>query len=363
MRWLETFMEWMIGLSVVLFVFLLLMLVALLFRNCRHTSKLDQRERRYRWLMEEDSPLDRFVKTGAESRHLHLRSGESVPAIEQALLESLSRVQNWEERARIEHFAEGLLLDDYKASLQSRRWNRRVKALQAIEKFRISGMNDHLKILMERSISTPIEQFKIRRILARSGDSSITEPEYWKHTEAAEIQQLQLLLPLPPNCWDRLLLYWKEYPLGVQCSMVDALRMLNVRTAEVLSIFEQGLLSTEDELRIRSLKALANFGYMTPEGLQYLQQLLEQKREPSVLERLMRAKLMGSIREDDFLPRLELLLGDPSLLVRQQAGEALARYQGGMEELERLAALHPDLYAREMAEETLERKHYEWKMA
>ncbi|MET1167629.1 HEAT repeat domain-containing protein, partial [Bacillus velezensis] len=78
--------------------------------------------------------------------------------------------------------------------------------------------------------------------------------------------------------------------------------------------------------------------------------------------RLTVTQLMGTVHADAFIPRLKVMMGDPSFQIRQETANSLARYEQGLEELRDTAVNHPDKYARQIAEETLERMQYGRKM-
>lgn len=346
--------------------FLLLLLAGLFLYLSLRKNTINRNQRRFaeslRALQEGDSALQQYLESGKEGRLLHQgRLGESPP-VRAALQHRLTVSGSQQERERIYTFARRHFRENYARMLKSRRWSRRVNALLEIELFRIDSLKTELTdMLNRRQRISEEERFLILRIFAVFHDPELLTllRQEAITNRLSESQLLQLLLPLGPQIREELIADFSGYPLRVQMAAVDALRIGNDRTSAVLGLLEILLDSTEIELRIRSLNALANFGYMSPKGEEAFQSLLRGGPGGSAEERQARARLMGSIRDEAYKPHLNALLGDSSYAVRQTAADSLSRYRSGEELLLRVISSHPDRYAREMAEETLERKRYE----
>jgi hypothetical protein len=165
----------------------------------------------------------------------------------------------------------------------------------------------------------------------------------------------QVLFHLEMPLLDKLIVKFAQCPLPLQENLIDILRIRNERTYAFLHLLERLLETDQTELRIRALKALSNFGYMSPEGLQLISGTLERWKNRSWQEKLMAAKLMGSVRDTVFLPHLHGMMGDESYLVREAAAAAISRYKNGAEWLRFIYAHHSDRYARDMAHVALKK--------
>jgi len=349
-------------------VVLLILLIALtLFylveRKVRRTRHRQQVAEAVKMFAAPDSPLADYLDSGKESRKLSA-SGEGMrrEALEEALLNRLAVSASHTERERIYKFAAGYFGEEYEYLLNRRRWSDRMNVLLHIEKFKMVGLKatilDRLDRLGKQSKQDD-ERFLLIRTLA-----SFQAEETLGYMEVAaarfsELQLMQVLRPLRDELLDRLIRDFDGLPIRIRRCLLDTLRISNARTTEVLELLERSIRSEDKESRIRALKALANFGYMTPEAADYFESRMAGDEEIIWPERLMHARLAGAVREERFMPHLERMMADPSYEVRREAAASLAQYRNGLERIGRIAEGHPDRFARDMAVETLERRAYE----
>lgn len=317
-----------------------------------------------------DSALEHYLATGETSRRLSTKEPYRMEAVQEALQHRLAVTRAPEERMRIYEFAERYFSGHYKQGLRSSHWSTRMNTLLWIEQFRMNTLENELISWMKNPKCSEEEHFQILRVLSKLSSEQLVDFLRDGDHELSDSQLLQILLPLNEEMRNRMLREFDRFPYRVQCSLIDALRINNIRSAEVLNLLERQLAAGDSELRIRALKAISNFGYLSPEATRQLLNVLEREHDypetqtTSWPERLMRAKVMGNIHEDVFVSYLMEMLGDSAYRVRQQAAESLSGYKNGLELLEKVAAgEHADRYAREMAEETLERKQYERNLA
>ncbi len=310
-----------------------------------------------------DSPLVDYLSSGERSRRL-LASGEGLrrEALEEALLKRLAVSASQTERERIYAFAADYFGEEYGYLLNRRRWSDRMNVLLHIEKFQMAGMKDSILERLQQlpeSAKHDDERFLLIRTLA-----SLNAEETFQYLDVAsrrfsELQLMQTLGPLNGERLDRLIRDFDELPIRIRRCVLDTLRLGNIRTTEVLALFERCIRSEDRETRIRAFKALANFGYMTAEAADWLESSLARGEAFEWPERLMHARLAGAVREERFAAHLERLMADPAYEVRREAASSLAQYRGGMDRIARIAEEHPDRFARDMAVETLERRAYE----
>lgn len=341
---------------------LMLLFLYLLFAKMavnRRTRRMDEILGTFRD-RSESSGIMQFLQTGFVSRQLKSGSALRREAIQDLLLQRLLSTKSKAEERRILEFADQQYAPVYREALKSRKWSKRMNALFCIERFRMKALAPEMKALLKASECTDIERFCIYRAFATFGLKDDVVP-YLMQREAAysDKQLMHLLLPLPDEALEELVAEFRRLPLRVQRCLVDVLRIRNTRSSAVLGLLEDRLFAEDSELRIRCLHSIANFGYMSPQAVERFMTTIEQATADSPSERLMQAKLMGSIREERYMPFLERLMGDTDHLVRQQAGESLSRYKSGWDALRRISLTHPDRFAADMASETLERKSYE----
>ncbi|OWA35242.1 hypothetical protein B9G55_11310 [Saccharibacillus sp. O16] len=349
--------------AVVLIVLIALILFYLVERKILRARHREQVAEALDWFASPDSPLIHYLSSGERSRRL-LASGEGLrrEALEEALLKRLAVNASQIERERIYAFAADYFTEEYEELLNRRRWSDRMNVLLHIEKFHMSGMKDYLLRRLEQLPENDRhddERFLLIRTLA-----SLNADETFQYLELAsrrfsELQLMQTLGPLNGERLERLIREFDQLPLRIRRCVLDTLRLSNIRTTEVLALFERCIRSEDRETRIRAFKALANFGYMTSEAADWLESSLERSDAVEWPERLMHARLAGAVREERFAVHLERLMADPSYEVRREAASSLAQYRSGMERIARVAEEHPDRFARDMAVETLERRAYE----
>lgn len=308
----------------------------------------------------ESSEIMQFLQTGFVSRQLISGSALRREAIQDLLLQRLLATKSQAEERRILEFADQQYATAYRKALKSRRWSTRMNALFGIERFRMIALAPDLKELLNASRCTDNERFCIYRTFAVFGlNDEVVSYMMRDASSYSDKQSMHLLLPFTDEALEELVSDFRRLPLRIQCCLVDVLRMRNARSNAVLDLLEDRLFAEDAELRIRCLHAIANFGYMSPQTVERFMARIEQETADSPSERLMQAKLMGSIREERYMPHLERLMGDSDHLVRQQAGESLSRYKSGLDALRRISLTNPDRFAADMASETLERKMYE----
>ncbi|WP_172256431.1 HEAT repeat domain-containing protein [Saccharibacillus deserti] len=326
----------------------------------RHRLHVAEATRR---LADPDSPLVEYLGSGERSRRLEM-SGEGLrrEALEEALLSRLALSASHTERERIYAFAADYFAEEYKYLLGRRRWGDRMNVLLHIEKFRMTGLKDRLIErlgLLENGPKSDDEWFLLVRTLASLQAQETSDYFDIAAERFSELQLMQVLVALQGERLEELVRRFESLPIRVRRCLLDTLRLGNVRTIEVLELLERSMRSEDRETRIRALKALANFGYMTPEAADVLEERLSQGEAIIWPERMMQARLAGAVRQDRFAPHLENLMADPAYEVRREAAASLSNYRNGLERIGRIAQEHPDRFARDMAVETLERRAYE----
>lgn len=342
---------------------LLLLYGYLMFRKLLFNRRRAQEKALLQHYITSDSDLEGYLKTGYAARRMTRLSRLEADVLQETLYRRIHAGSTPEEKSLIVQFAERHFTPIFKDQLQSRRWSTRLNTLLYMERFRLGTLTDRLEALLVQKHCTDTERFLILRMLVAFRHSNALDWLAKYESTLSNYQIVHILLPLHSEQLHDVLSSFDAFMTRIQLLLIDVIRIKNERSEQVLALLERLMQDEREEFRIRSLKALANFGYMTDEAILRLMTQLEQTPEVSWEERMMRAKLMGSMTEEAFIPVLERLMSDKVYLVRQQAAYSISRYKHGEQMLQEVTMQHEDRYAREMAKETLERIRYERKLA
>jgi len=334
---------------------ILLMFVYLLVRKIRNNRYQARKHSLIRMYEQPNSAVESYLRTGEGADLIPLAGKVDYDALE-AYLSYRIEANVAAEKQRITAFVELYFAARYRKLLKHRRWSRRMGVLLHIERFRLDSMLPELTELLQRSGITDEERYVVYRILALLQNEKIIDILLDPQSKLPEYVYRQLLYPLEMPLFDRLILHFGECPPVLQTNMIDILRIRHERTYPLLTLLERLIDSDKPELRIRALKALAGFGYMSEEGRKVLEAMLPALESRPWQERLMTARLMGSVRDEAFIPYLQQLAGDSSYLIRAETAASIRQYKRGAELLKRISLEHPDRYARDMAKEKLKER-------
>lgn len=342
----------LILLSAFFVIILFFLYIYLCFKKVKE-HRMDLQKRK--WLSEWKGELEYYLQTGELNTRIVLHDRVSFETVEQFFSHQLRIVKDEQTRQRIYDFAERYLYSFYERKLSHPQWGTRLNALISIEHFRLSAaLQMILKRLGDQRI-TRNEKLQIFLVLASFEYTYIYQvlcenakeiPDFICRMVLHRLPEEQLLLFIPS---------FKQSPASIQGNLLDVLRERNVRTLEYLQLIEELLIipETSAELRIRALKSISQFGFM--QNPEIIISLIHQHDWSKRLwtERMMAARLMGSIRKEVFLPLLEQAIADEFYLVRYEAAQSLMKYLNGKERLEKIASQHDDRFARDMAKEWL----------
>lgn len=346
------------------FVTLLAIYLVLLWRNRLKQRMLKLQKKAFCDLMADDSALRHYLAGGEITPKLLDVRKVQQKALQEVLLQQLEESTDDLQKERIRFLAGQAFSALYRTQLGSMKWSERINTLLYIEQFQMTELLPRLEEMMRSSSCSIQERFIILRTYARSGYVRLVKELLRRNTAMSDSQYLQIMLLLTDEIWEKVVDHYAELPVQAKCSVVDAMRIRNVQTTRELALLERLLFEDHVEQRIFSLRALAQIGRMS-DGTKdkLLQAWHEERGSRSRLERLMYARLLGRVHAEGFIEHLNGLMGDPAYEIRQEAANSLAQYEQGIEKLRCVARVHPDKYARQIAEETLERKQYERKMA
>ncbi|MFX3648342.1 MAG: HEAT repeat domain-containing protein [Paenibacillus sp.] len=331
--------------------------------------KYDSRRRekvktiRMQELHAEGSFLQRYLNLGEIGVDLLNMNGDQQIVLQHLLLQRLAQGPVEQEILRIRLLSWQVFGSSYRSVLRTGKWRERVNTLLYIEQFHMVELLSRLEDMLRVTSCTPLERFIILRIYARTGYFRIVKELMREQYVWSDSQYLQILLLLTDSCWTRLKDHFKDVPYQVKSNIVHAIRIRDDQTDSAVVLLEKLILGEDGLLRTHAYQALAQVGRNREDKLKGLLLVWnESGEERQRAERLTVTRLMGTVHADAFIPRLKGMMGDPSFQIRQEAANSLARYERGLEELRDTAVNHPDKYARQIAEETLERMQYGRKM-
>ncbi|MBF0709311.1 hypothetical protein IQ283_22200 [Alkalihalobacillus hwajinpoensis] len=250
---------------------------------------------------------------------------------------------------RIEELAETTLEDYYKKRLLHNRWSIRMNTLHRIEKFRMISLVEQCVGLYKEKRTSELESIQVLRILGNLQDERIYTILLSEEKEYPNFYYLDLFGRLDEDLLDRFIGTIEEFPQWIQLSLIEA--MGDSGEYKYLPAIESFIDSKDTEFRIRALKSLVKYGYVTNAN-----KIKPSLHASSWQERMMAARLVKPLKDSRFLDDLLILLTDENWWVRTTAAESIIVQQNGQAILEDVAATHVDRFARDAAKEWLLRK-------
>ncbi len=337
--------QWVFYLFLILFILLIVFFVYLLMKKARVNRKREQVEN-YKESIQES--FMQYMYLQDESLRISPKNSVQIIAVEELLL-GLVKVVNGEELLEfIRRYAKKEFGNVYRNQLKHRRWSVRMNALYAIEELHmVSLLDDVLKVLDKKRV-TIAEESQILRMLVLFQHPKYEQYLLSNRYKRSEFTYRSLLGMMNAEQFERFVVRFKEHKEPIQLAIIDVIGIN--RKIEQLSLLESQLYSTSDEARIRALKALHQLSYVSETS-----RLVKHVKSDLWEERMMAAKLLSKVQGEGALLLLEELLNDRSFLVRSNAAQAITQAPNGYERLRMISAETQDLFARDMANEWLEK--------
>lgn len=276
-------------------------------------------------------------------------SGKRWKAMEELFSDFADVVQGDEVQERITLFANTHFMEKYKRNLLHRRWSIRMNSLYAIEDFQLTNMVPYLLNTYEQKNISQEERRQLLKILVRfqttHWEDLVKEPKW----SLSEFMYRSLLGVMTERQFQKMVISFDSFPENIQLPVLDMIGIEGKR--EYLSFLENLLRISSGEKKIRILKALNELGYS--KILEWINQIdfVENTWE----ERLMLSKLLGRTNSKDSLFILTELLSDTNYDVRNNAAKSILSIGGGADHLHQVLETSTDRFARDMAEEWLQR--------
>lgn len=281
------------------------------------------------------------------SRHLVPDSSIKYIAIERLLTE-YSTVIEGDGKERISQLADELFHDRYKVVLHQNKWSSRMNVLYKIDGFRMRALSEVLKQMLSDEKTTKEEKLIIFRCLSNNQDDALSELFQSVAVPLSVLEYRSILNRMNEKTFIRIVDDYLLYPDRLKLAIID---MIGIQKKLDFVLFLESQLSDESfEIRIRSMKAIGEVGYLSDSDV------VEQfARSDQWEERLMAAKVIGKTRVVNGLDVLDTLIRDSSWMVRAQAAKAFLSYTDGLERLYDIRFTSDDTFARDMASEWIER--------
>ena len=322
-------------------------------------------QRKEAWLEQNMTLLQEYFITGNRSfsfisRRCRPTELSQFEALEDFFSDYLSNFKIEPEFNPVKPFIVEYFVPWYRQRLFHSKWSTRMNTLCFIDLFKLEMMQDDLLKLLESKKCSPEERYQIYLLLADFGYAHLQD--LFKESDGLPSFLLNEMISLviTSDNFESYVDIFYDLPYEWQLSMLDVLRDKNFRSLKLQDLLE-GLLNAADrEKRLRTTKTIASLGYISsPDVITRIldeQSTREDWQSPqSSGEKLMYARLMGSIKSERFLPYLEQFISDKSYAVRSEAAKSLRKYKNGREILLSITKAHPDSFARNMAMEWLER--------
>jgi len=269
------------------------------------------------------------------------RNRYEVEAIEEIFFIYLHNLKSPTVVEKISQFSNEHLYDYFKKNLQSKRWSSRMNAMQRIVDFKIDRLVDDCLRLDQAKLSSE-EEFLILKVMANLREDDFIKQLLNTQKVFSEYEYKRVFMDLDDDNFEELVVDLHLLPAIAQYAVIDLIGMK--RNVDWIVFLNKFLKSEDQELRIRSLKAIYEIGVV--EDLAPYAPF----SESSIWEeRLMFTKLLTYIPSQSALPYLNRLIKDESWSVRSQAARVIVNYKDGQAILRNIVETKRDKFAVDMA--------------
>ncbi|SOC09527.1 HEAT repeat protein [Ureibacillus xyleni] len=235
----------------------------------------------------------------------------------------------------------------YVKNLSSRRWSTRMNTLYYIEELGMESLIPTMLNRMDHRKTSQTEKVQMLRILATFQHPKIVE-YVSEFNFMSDSDYKGILLKLNHQLLDLLFLNYHQHNAQLKYALLDVIYITS--NLQYIHLVEDIFKHSIGEERIRSYKALVKLGYA-----QDINKFIPLVHSMVWEERMLTAKLLGTVKEQQYLPALRELLRDPIWWVRTQAGHAIASYPNSTEILQDVVQTEQDQFAKDLALEWLQK--------
>ncbi|WP_217586100.1 HEAT repeat domain-containing protein [Lentibacillus saliphilus] len=254
-------------------------------------------------------------------------------------------------RKRVRWFVENYMVDFYKKKLLSSRWDERLNALHRITDLQLQMFVDDVRSMLRREDKVYTEAEYVQMYVIMAKFDVYDSYAYLQNPQVSlnVFHYTTILNEAAPRIFNKVITHFNTSPLQLKLAIIDVIGLKKQVT--YIDVLETNLQSDDEEIRIRSLKAIDQIGFVKEASIYAA--FAQSDRWP---ERLMAARIFLHIPNDWVIDALFDLLRDPSWWVRKRAAETLSQKHGGTSLLQDVINQDTDPYAIDQARAILARQ-------
>ncbi|NYE05680.1 hypothetical protein F4694_002433 [Bacillus niacini] len=317
-----------------------LLFLLLLYLTIRKAKEIKKRREIEDYKNKINTQIFSIIAEGKRYRGIGCETSIKQKAMEELLSRYVKILEGEDEKKRLSDLASHCLQGYYRKRLKSKKWSHRMNALYHIEDFYMIKLLDEVVILSKKKNITHQEMIHVLRILATFQYNGFQEVLYYH--DLSEYEYRSILMRLNHDLFDQFVLSFHKSTPPLQYAILDVISLK--KAIEYRFFTENIFMSYKGEVKLRALKALAEIGYVSN-----IEPYLQLLYSSSWQERMVAAKLIGSIQEEKGIPRLIELLHDQIWWVRSQAGQSISQFPNGKAILQSVLETSKDTFARDMA--------------
>lgn len=340
---MEPIIESLLQMIIVLVIVLIFITCYLIFKRMREVSGLRKKEV---YIREKQMLWYRYFRD-EEKFQLSLvpKNKFEIQAVEELFLSYLNNLFTPAILEKIKMFSNQYLQQHFLGLLRSRKWSERINSMERIIDFHIDSLVEEFEKMGEKKLSQE-EHFQRLKIYAVFKEEHFVNKLLNLPVIFSEYEYKKLLISVDEEILQGLMNRMGDLVDTCQYVIIDIIGIK--RNMDDLIFLESQLGSSNDEIRIRSLKSIYELGIIIdPEKYVHF------NASPIWEERLMHAKLLGNLPIAYSLPYLYVLLEDDSWWVRSQAAKTIGKDKQGAEILQSFIETASDQFAIDMANEVL----------
>lgn len=273
----------------------------------------------------------------------------TMKAIDHLFVSYLTTLNNETIHKKVSEYTSLNMQDYYIEQIKSRDRSVRLNVLQRtllLElDFLVPIIEQHLKHKRDYEME---EYLLMLRVVAKYNRNLFYAHVYQPKLPLNDYEYKLLLSTIDEGYIDYFTNHFDALPIVLKLALLDYLSLSTNVSNDSLSFYERLLISDNQELRIRVLKAIASFGMIS--NLQLYERFVA---SASWEERLMMAKILRFVKEEKSYQALELLIADSNWQVRKQAALSLLNMPKGQVILQEIIDSKKDLYAADIAREVM----------
>ncbi|MBH0170072.1 HEAT repeat domain-containing protein [Fictibacillus sp. 18YEL24] len=288
-----------------------------------------------------------YLYRDQKSRLLVPDSTIKFTTIERILTE-YSTVIEGEGKGRISSLADEIFHERYEIILNQNNWSRRMNVLYKVDGFKMGSLSEVLKRKLRDQNTSKEEKLIIFRCLANNQECTLSQLFQSVSAIFSVLEYRSILNRVEDELFTKLVDDYCHYPERLKLAIIDMIGIQ--KKLDLVAFLENQLDDERFEIRIRSMKAIGEVGFLSDSEV-----IGSFAKSDRWEERLMAAKVIGKTRALNGLEILEALIKDSSWRVRAEAAKSFLSYNDGLERLYDIRFTSDDPFARDMASEWIER--------